>query len=125
MIHRALKLVVAPHQGIGMDLDIDAFELGQRRVDDGVQGLAGGIRDKMNMEFLTHRRPNRSTIYPLCPHRAPVDNAKSWTPVRALPDTAVRPWTKYPDRISLKLLSQLISRTRRHRDPPNLHSSQA
>jgi hypothetical protein len=41
-----------------MDLDVGAFELGHRGVGDGVQGLAGGVRDKVDMKFLLHSRPN-------------------------------------------------------------------
>ena len=55
MIQGAVELMFAAHQGIGMDLHIHAFELGQRGIGHGVEGLAGGVRDQMNMEFLLHK----------------------------------------------------------------------
>ena len=47
-----------------MDLDIDIFELGQRRIGHGVQGLAGGVRHQMDMKFLIHK------LFPIAPRIA-------------------------------------------------------
>jgi hypothetical protein len=46
-----------------MKLDIDILELRQGRVDHGVEGLAGGIGDQMEVEFLIHKN------CPDCPQR--------------------------------------------------------
>ena len=64
MIDGALQLMLASHQGIGMDLDIHAFELGQRRIGDGVQGFTGGVRHQMDMKFLLHK------LFPIAPRIA-------------------------------------------------------
>ena len=55
MIQRPTQLMLAAHQGIGMNLDIDILELGEGGVDHGVEGFAGRIRNQVNMEFLIHK----------------------------------------------------------------------
>ena len=54
----------AAHQGVGMNLNIDALELGQRGIDDGIQGFAGGVRHQMDMKFLLHK------LFPIAPRIA-------------------------------------------------------
>jgi hypothetical protein len=46
-----------------MNLDIHILELRQGRVDHGIKGLAGGVGDQMQVEFLIHKE----RLY--CPQR--------------------------------------------------------
>ena len=119
--------MLAAHQGIGMDLDIDAFELGQRRIDDGVQGLAGGVRDQMDMKFLLHK------LFPIAPRSVPYALfGPLWTTPNR--DACARPCRITGHGLgqnglvapSLKLLSPLSLKALDEADTNrSLHSSQA
>ena len=63
MIQGAGQLVVAAHQGIGVDMDIHILELGQRGIGHGMQGFTGGIRYQVNVKFMIHRTVPK---IPLC-----------------------------------------------------------
>ena len=55
MIQSARQLVLAAHQSIEMDLNVDILELRQGRVGQCIEGLAGRIREQVNMKFFLHR----------------------------------------------------------------------
>ena len=55
VIYRPQKLTRAAHQRIGMLLNVEAFKLGKRSLGYGMEGLAGRIRNKMEMKYFTHR----------------------------------------------------------------------
>ena len=55
MIQRARQLVLAAHQGIEMNLNIHILELRQGGIGQGIEGLAGRVRDQVNMKFFLHK----------------------------------------------------------------------
>src|SRR5579863_8284571 len=96
-----------------MNLNVDTFELGKRRIGDGIECLAGGVRHQMDMEFLLHKLFPIAPRIVVMPASAPCGQSQNGDACAQTPQTKVEPLGKVAPARFTNLLSPLSPSTRR------------